>query len=241
MKNIIVALDNMNEQEIFTFLDKWKAIDSNNLPCLKIGLELFCLLGPSIVERIHHKYDCSIFLDLKLHDIPQTVRKSIRSLKGLPIKFLTVHLSGGTSMLEMAIEEAKEVLPTTNLLGVSYLTSLNENDFQKNWGLNTRQEIEGAFERLFRLALESKIHGIVCSALDLSILKPIEQDYKHSLIKVTPGIRFSDEIASGKIQDQARVLSPEMAFRNGSDFLVIGRSLTQSAALDKRIEELAEL
>lgn len=241
MDNIIVALDGMNENEIYLFLDKWKAIDSNSLPCLKIGLELFCLLGPSIVTRIYDKYNCKLFLDLKLHDIPQTVRKSIKSLKGLPLEFLTLHLSGGQAMLDLALKEAKEVLPNTNLLGVSYLTSLNENDFKTNWGLGSKKEIEMAFKRLFTLALDSKIHGIVSSALDLNILSSVEGDYNHSLIKVTPGIRFSDEIASGQIQDQARVLTPQMAIQNGSDYLVIGRSLTQSTVLDKRIEELAEL
>jgi orotidine-5'-phosphate decarboxylase len=241
MDKIIVALDNMNQEEIFSFLDKWKAIDSGPLPCLKVGLELFCLLGPSIVNKIYDKYECEIFLDLKLHDIPQTVRKSIKSLKGLPIKFLTVHLSGGKSMLEMALEEARNVLPNTKLLGVSYLTSLDENDFKTNWGLESKKEVELAFQRLFKLALETKIHGVVSSALELTILSSVSDQFEHSLIKVTPGLRFSDEIATGKIQDQARVLTPQMAIQNGSDYLVIGRSLTQSTVLDKRIEELAEL
>ena len=141
----------------------------------------------------------------------------------------------------MAIEEARDVLPNTKLLGVSYLTSLDENDFKTNWGLESKKEVEQAFQRLFKLALETKIHGVVSSALELPLISSVSDQFEHSLIKVTPGIRFSDEIATGKIQDQARVLTPQMAIQNGSDYLVIGRSLTQSTVLDKRIEELAEL
>ena len=132
---IIVALDNMNEEEVCTFLDKSK----QTYKTVKIGLELFYLLGPDFVKKIHHQYGVDIFLDLKLHDIPNTVSKAIRSLRNLPVKFLTVHLTGGKNMLSEALEEAKHSLPDTKLLGVSFLTSLGPMILKRSITLKKRK------------------------------------------------------------------------------------------------------
>lgn len=240
LKRIIVALDNMTEQEVHSFLGNLKETCPKEMPVAKIGLEMFLKHGRPFVSDIHLKYQTPIFLDLKLHDIPNTVYKAILSLKGLPIRFLTIHLSGGRKMIEKAIEAQKEALKDTDLLGVSFLTSLNQDDFREIWGLDEKGAKIG-FENLINLALETGLSGVVSSVIEVNQIKNLEDQAKKSLIKVTPGIRFEDEISSGNTGDQKRVASPQMAFEKGSDFLVIGRSLTQTTSLDKRIEELRQL
>jgi len=237
MKRIIVALDNLTENEIFSFLNSWP---KDLRPTVKIGLEMFCLKGPDFVKKIYEETGADIFLDLKLHDIPQTVKKAVKSLEGLPIKFLTVHLSGGKKMLELAQEQAEISLPGTTILGVSYLTSLDENDFSQIWGVN-EADILKAFERLFNLAFISGIGGVVSSPLELEFLKGLEKKHGKKLIKVTPGIRFIDEISGGNTQDQKRVETPQSALSKGADFLVIGRSLTKASNLQDRIDTLKSI
>lgn len=230
---VFVALDNMDREEIFAFLSR----EDNSLPNIKLGLEMFNRYGPDFIGEIHEKFGRKIFLDLKLHDIPNTVGKAIASLKGLPIEFLTIHLSGGREMILQAMEQAKTSLPNTRILGVSYLTSLDTSDFKEIWDI-PEDAIAEAFIRLFKLALSTKIHGVVCSAHELPLISALERESNHVLTKVTPGIRFSDEIASGKIQDQKRVMCPQDAFKAGANYLVMGRSLTRSSDLLSRINQL---
>ncbi|RLA65869.1 MAG: orotidine-5'-phosphate decarboxylase [Epsilonproteobacteria bacterium] len=237
MKKIVIALDNLTEDEIFSFLSKWP---TDFRPTVKIGLEMFCMKGPEFVKKVFNQTGADIFLDLKLHDIPQTVKKSIKSLAGLPITLLTVHLSGGKKMLEMAQEQAEISLPGTTILGVSYLTSLDVNDFSEIWGVKEDQ-IGEAFERLFNLAFTSGIGGVVSSAQELELLKSLEAKHGRKLLKVTPGIRFLDEISGGNTQDQKRVETPASALKKGANFLVIGRSLTKAENLNERIETLKKL
>jgi orotidine-5'-phosphate decarboxylase len=227
LDRIIVALDQMSLEEIDVFL----SLKDNILPFVKIGLELFVKHGPELVHRIHNDYKKKIFLDLKLHDIPVTVAKAISSLKGLPIDFLTVHLSGGEAMLKAAVAEARVSIPGCKLLGVSFLTSLEANDLEELFGIEDTDE---AFLRLFKVASTSGIDGVVSSPLEVSLLK------KHfpNLLSVTPGIRFQDEIESNVVQDQKRVMNPEEAFEEGSDYLVMGRSLTRTNRFAERIESL---
>ncbi len=232
MKKIMVALDDMNDQEAINFLKKWP---KDSLPTVKIGMEMYYRFGPAFLKQIHDLFSVDIFLDLKLHDIPNTVSKSIRSLKSLPIRYLTLHLSGGEKMVSAALAEAKVSLPETKLLGVSFLTSLSEQDLVDLFG---ETEVRPAFERLFSLALKTKIDGVVLSARELTWFLELQKKYSHNPLKVTPGIRFSDEISSGNISDQVRVETPQSALKKGSDFLVMGRSLTKSDQLDRRIEEL---
>jgi len=229
-KRVFVALDNMTKEEIFSFLK----LCNQDLTHIKIGLELFNKFGPSIVEEIHKLYQVDIFLDLKLHDIPNTVSKAISSLSGLPIKFLTVHLSGGRQMLKQAMVSKQKYLPDCKILGVSILTSLDKEDLAEIWSVTDMNE---SFLNLFKLAKDCNIDGVVCSAKELSIISSFEND----LITVCPGIRFKDEIDSGNTGDQKRVLSPSEAFNSGASYLVIGRSLTQSDQLSNRIEYLRNL
>ncbi|MCK5073844.1 MAG: orotidine-5'-phosphate decarboxylase [Bacteriovoracaceae bacterium] len=231
----IVALDNMNKGDILDFLDR----TNGEFRFVKIGMELFYKEGRNIVMEIHDKYKVEIFLDLKLHDIPNTVKKAIKSLSGLPVKFLTVHLAGGEKMLKEAILEAQTSLQKTNLLGVSFLTSLSANDFTELFDYDEKKTKE-AFERFFKVACKAKIHGVILSPHELELCRQIERQSGHELLKITPGIRFQDEINSGNTQDQARVLSPQSAIQNGADYLVIGRSLTMADNIEKRIIELKE-
>ena len=228
---LIVALDNMPEKEALIFLERL----GNHIEFVKIGPELFYSGGCPFIEKVAEKYQKKIFLDLKLHDIPNTVCRAILALKGLPLKFLTLHLSGGRAMLQQALATSREALPHTQLLGVSYLTSLDQEDFQELQGLPAGQ-IPGAFERLFKLALETEIPGVVCSPLELEIVKKCQQKSSRPLLKVCPGIRFADEITAN--DDQKRVLSPEEALQKGADFIVMGRSLTRAHDLQARLQQL---
>lgn len=218
----------MDKNQVLEFLDRAGQIES-----VKIGLELFCREGPSIVETLHNRHKKNIFLDLKLHDIPNTVSGAVKSLAGLPIAFLTVHLTGGREMLDKSLEAARKFLPGAKLLGVSHLTCLDQKDFVELHNIKNEQ-VPNSFKRLFKLALDVGLPGIVCSAKELPLLSKRESG---RLIKVCPGIRFKDETN----HDQKRVLSPGEALENGADFLVMGRSLTQSKNLDSRLNELSVL
>lgn len=236
LSRIIVALDNMSATQIRSFLKQ----SQGQLNFVKIGLESFCRYGRDFVTELAQDFQCDIFLDLKLHDIPNTVGKAISALEGLPIRFLTLHLSGGTQMLKEAIEQQKTCLPDCQLLGVSYLTSLDQTDFQEIWGVG-QEEIQTQFERLFSLAHQTQLGGIVCSPHEAKILRQLETASKaNRQLLVCPGVRFQDEIDSGTgLQDQKRILSPQMAFQQGIDYLVMGRPLTQAKNLEARLQELS--
>lgn len=214
-------------------IDQFLRLKENSLPFVKIGLELFVKYGPDLVHKIHREYQKKIFLDLKLHDIPVTVSKAIGSLKNLPIDFLTVHLGGGEAMLKAAVAEARLSIPNCKILGVSFLTSLEASDLENLYGIINTDE---AFLRLFKVASDSGIDGVVSSPHEVTLLK------KHypNLISVTPGIRFKDEISGTQVQDQKRVMDPAEAFKSGSDYLVMGRSLTKSDRFGERIKSLQE-
>lgn len=238
LSRVIVALDNMSATQIRSFLKQTQG----RLSFVKIGLETFCRYGRDFVTEIKDDYHCDIFLDLKLHDIPNTVAKAVNALEGLPVKFLTVHLSGGIKMLEQALEQQKLSLPKTQLLGVSYLTSLDEADFQNIWGIESAQ-ISGQFEKLFRLAHQTNLGGIVCSPHEAKILRELEKSTQAPRqLLVCPGVRFQDEIDSGTgLQDQKRILSPSEALAQGIDYLVMGRPLTQAKNLEQRLDQLAAI
>ncbi len=224
---VIVALDQLTLSEIDYFL----TLPNNQLENVKIGLELFLKYGPAFVSEINSKYNKNIFLDLKLHDIPITVEKAIYSLENLPIKFLSIHLTGGLEMAKSAIAQSRKSLPNTKVLGVSFLTSLETSDLKNIFGIENSTD---AFRALFQIAHNAHLDGVVCSPLELKLLK----NEFPNLIGVTPGIRFEDEIQNNILQDQKRVSTPQNAIDLGADYLVIGRSLTKSTNLNARIIEL---
>lgn len=221
---VIVALDNMNRIEALHFATR----ADNTIPYIKVGLELFNRYGSELVRELANESGKKVFLDLKLHDIPNTVEKAILALEGLPIQFLTVHLSGGHEMLVRAKEALTKIAPSAILLGVSILTSLGAEDISEI----SNQKFDEAMNRLLNLAKRSQVAGLVSSAQELELIAQWEKANRFKFIKVCPGIRFSDE----STDDQKRVVTPQDAFANGANFLVMGRSLTRSKDLKNRIE-----
>ena len=206
---IIVALDTYNLDEANLILDQ---LDSN-LCKIKIGSVVFNSLGKSFLQSVSER-GFKIFLDLKLHDIPNTVQETILGFSGCSIDMLTVHLSGGEKMLEKALLAAQRI--DAKLIGVSLLTSLEESDSTDLFNSNINNQII----RLFMVAKKINIDGIVCSPLELDIANSVLGSH---VLKVTPGIR---ETSSN--DDQARTMGAKDAIKKGASFLVIGRPITQA-------------
>lgn len=205
---IIIALDFKDRITTLAFLDKF----AEERLFVKIGMELFYKEGPSIVKEISEKGH-NIFLDLKLYDIPTTVCSAVKSLGEIGVDFLTIHTSGGEKMLTLANKVAKE--SNINLLGVTILTSQDVTELPK-----TDYSQCDVIVDLAQKAMNANLSGIICSGEDIPILK----DKVHDLLYITPGIRLSDD----SNDDQKRVVTPKTAILNGSDYLVIGRSITNS-------------
>lgn len=223
-KKVFVALDNMNEDQIFELLPKL----SGKVGGVKIGLELYLQFGRALILKVKERFDGDIFLDLKLHDIPNTVSKAVHGLSGLPIRFLTLHASGGEAMISQALLAAKKSLPKTTLLAVTILTSLDDQETQAVYQSGRKE----SFLRLLSLIERNDQLGLVCSGAELSLIN------NKKLITMVPGIRFEHEIQSGKVQDQKSVFTPSQAISLGAHFLVMGRSLTESLNLEQSLKDL---
>ena len=214
-KKIIVALDTINTNEA---LELTKLIP--NVGAFKLGLEYFCANGPKGISKISEK-GIKIFLDLKFHDIPNTVAGAIKASLDLEPFMMTVHLSGGYNMLHRTMEEVNEYCSKKSLkrpliLGVSVLTSIDNDDFSS---LGIIGKVEDQVVRLAKLAEYAKLDGLVCSAKELKVVK---KETGKNLILVTPGIRPN----GGEVNDQKRIVTPSEAINDGADFLVIGRPIT---------------
>lgn len=180
----------------------------------KIGSELFTAAGPGIVEMVRRR-GAAVFLDLKFHDIPNTVRGAVRSAAGLGAELVTVHVAGGRAMLEAAADAAG---PSCRVLGVTVLTSMDERAIGNVWGrhaLDMRAEVM----RLAHLAAEAGLHGVVCSGAEAPFVR---ERYADRLATLVPGIR----LAAGERQDQARVVTPRAAADAGARYIVLGRAVT---------------
>ena len=216
-KSIIVALDEYKKQKFEQVLDQ---LDPN-LCMVKIGSVSFNSLGREVViEAANKGFD--IFLDLKLHDIPNTVKKSIEGLADLPIKMMTVHTSGGLKMLQASLDAVKD--SNIKIFGVTALTSLADEDTQTIYRRNAIDQVLS----MIQLAVQSGIHGVVCSPHELSIVKN-----NSDLLTITPGIRIQS-----LEDDQTRTMSPKEAIDNGSNFLVIGRPITSSTNISNSLQEI---
>ena len=215
---IFCALDFTDLKKTLDFTE----IIKNNVGGIKLGLEFFSKNGPQGVEKMK-KFGLPIFLDLKLHDIPNTVKQSLKNVLSLEPDFLTVHLSGGYRMIEVLQDIKKQ----TKIIGVSLLTSLDNEDL-KNMGINLKSN--EFVEHLVKIGVNAGIDGIVSSAQEVDNLKKKFND----LIFVTPGIRLS----SNKTDDQKRTKSPRSAIASGSDLLVIGRPITESKNPVNSINEI---
>ena len=227
----------MDKESIHLLLKKC----GNKISFIKIGMELFYRYGHEYVQQLYKEFKVQIFLDLKIHDIPNTAFGAIKSLNGLPIKFLTLHLAGGEKMLTEAIKARNAYLKDCQLLGVGILTSLDQKDFTQIWGAQNNNYLEEQFSRYVQLAKSANLDGLISSPVDLPIIKNLDHD--KCLLNICPGVRFEEEIINSSTQDQKRVLTPKQAFDNGADYLVIGRSLTATTddLLQFRLELLAKL
>ena len=163
-----------------------------------------------------------VFLDLKLHDIPNTVKKSIQGLKSLPIKMLTIHISGGKKMMEAAMEAVKGT--DIKIFGVTALTSLSDEDTQQIYKRTPIEQVDAMLD----IADEAGIDGVVCSPHELELVGK-----RDSLLSITPGIRFES-----LNDDQKRIMTPKEAIDLGADYIVIGRPITQSEDISATLEDI---
>ena len=215
--SLIVALDEHNQEN---FDDVLSQLDPG-LCMVKIGSVSFNSLGRECVLKAANK-GFDIFLDLKLHDIPNTVKKSIDGLVNLPIKMMTVHASGGQKMLEESV--AATMNTDIKIFGVTALTSLSDTDTNFIYKREAKEQVLAMIE----LAKKSSIHGVVCSPQELSLVKN-----NSNLLTITPGIR-----PKSLDDDQTRVMTPKEAIDYGSDFLVIGRPITTSNSIKNSLKEI---
>ncbi|MDC3164520.1 orotidine-5'-phosphate decarboxylase [Gammaproteobacteria bacterium] len=214
---IIVAIDENNfkkASELINRLDPKKCM-------IKIGSVAFNSIGHEI---IYYSADqgFKIFLDLKLHDIPNTVKKSIQGLALLPIKMLTIHTSGGKDMMMAAMEAVSGT--QIKVFGVTALTSLSDNEIDQIFQRTSLEQVNAMLD----LAESAGIDGIVCSPHELKLVKK-----RGTLLSITPGIRLQDSN-----DDQKRVMTPEEAINLGADYLVIGRPITQSNDIKGTLEDI---
>ena len=214
-KDVIIACDFASAKDTFEFLDKFE----NEKPFVKIGMELYYAEGPSIVKEIKargHK----IFLDLKLHDIPNTVKKSMAVLSHLDVDMTNLHASGTVSMMEAALEGLTRPDGTRPLLiAVTQLTSTDEERMKRDLLIN--EPIDKVVMHYANNAKIAGLDGVVCSPLEA---EKVHATCGKDFLTVTPGVRFAD----GDKGDQKRVMTPAEAKRIGSDYIVVGRPITAS-------------
>lgn len=215
-KRIIIALDFAQEQEVLRFLDR---LDPGNCR-VKIGKELFTACGPALVKKVQQR-GFDIFLDLKFHDIPNTVAGAVRAAAlELGVWMMNVHASGGRAMLEAAAGALSDIVCWhPHVIGVTVLTSLSDDDLAE---LGVRDPARDQVLRLARLCDAAGLGGVVCSPAEVALLR---ENMPRGFLLVTPGIRRSGD-ASG---DQKRVMGPGEAIAAGADYLVVGRPITGAA------------
>jgi len=223
-QKIMVALDTSDRSELSKLMTEMKGYDV----WLKVGMELYYSLGESVILEAKEK-GYSIFLDLKLCDIPHTVNKSLTALARLPIDMINVHAFGGKQMMVSAREAIEKFEKRPKLIAVTQLTSFSQAE------MNLEQGVPGKLEdqvmKLANLAKESGLDGVVSSAWETQAIKKQCGD---SFLCVTPGIRPLD----GKLGDQKRVMTPIEAIGQGSDYLVIGRPITQADSPRLALEKI---
>lgn len=230
-RDVIIALDFKDGQTALNFLDKFTA----EKPFVKIGMELFYAEGPSIVKAIKERGH-KIFLDLKLHDIPNTVKGGMRSLSKLGVDIVNVHAAGTIEMMKAALEGVvREDGSRPLVIAVTQLTSTSEERMQKELLINS--SINDTIVHYAKNTKEAGLDGVVCSPLEAGMVKDaVGKDF----LTVTPGVRFAD----GDKGDQVRVTTPARAKEIGTDFIVVGRPITQAedpvAAYRRCVKEFCE-
>ena len=216
-RDVIIACDFAGRQQTLDFLDHF---EGGRKPFVKIGMELFYAEGPDIVREIKHRGH-PIFLDLKLHDIPNTVRKAMKVLSGLDIDMCNVHAAGTVEMMRAAVEGLTREDGTRPLLiAVTQLTSTSEERMQRE--LLIGASINDTIVKYAQNAREAGLDGVVCSPLEAAMVKDA---CGPDFVTVTPGIRFADAAAD----DQVRITTPARAREIGSDYIVVGRPVTAAS------------
>ena len=208
--DLILALDAPAPRDVAPMLRSL----SGTVRWAKVGLEMFTACGPDCVREVAG-LGFDVFLDLKLHDIPNTVAKAVESAAKLPIKMLTLHTGGGREMMQWAAKAQQQSSPQLLLLGVTVLTSLNAAGLAET---GVADSPEHQVVRLGRLATESGLHGLVCSPLEIA---PLRAALPSDITLVTPGIRPR----GANVGDQARIMTPADAARAGASYLVVGRPI----------------
>ena len=215
-KDVIIACDFSSAEKTFAFLDKF----TGKKPFVKIGMELFYAEGPAIVRQIKargHK----IFLDLKLHDIPNTVKKAMAVLSNLDVDICNLHAAGTTAMMQGALEGLTRPDGTRPLLiAVTQLTSTDQESMERD--LLIHEPIDQVVMHYAKTAKNAGLDGIVCSPLESG---KVHEVCGKEFLTVTPGVRFAD----GDVGDQKRVMTPAQAKLIGSDYIVVGRPITAAA------------
>lgn len=230
-KDVIIACDFSSAEQTFNFLDKF----TGRKPFVKIGMELFYAEGPQIVKEIK-KRGHKIFLDLKLHDIPNTVKKSMAVLSSLDVDITNLHAAGTIKMMEAAIEGLTRPDGTRPLLiAVTQLTSTDQESMEKD--LLIKEPIDKVVMHYAHNAKLAGLDGVVCSPLEAGkVHKICGKDF----LTITPGVRFAD----GDVGDQKRVMTPAQAKEIGSDYIVVGRPITAAddpvAAYERCIKEFVD-
>ena len=216
-KPIIVAVD---ETQPSSFKQTVDSLDSN-LCMIKVGSVSFNAIGHEALTYVASK-GFEIFLDLKLHDIPNTVKKSIEGLVSLPISMMTIHTSGGLEMMKAS----KRAVANTNIkiFGVTALTSLSDEDTSTIFQRSASNQVKAMLD----LAHEAQIDGVVCSPHELNLVAE-----RKSLMSITPGIRLSKSA-----DDQSRVMTPKDAISKGADYIVIGRPVTNATSISEALQEI---
>ena len=216
-KPIIVAVD---ETQLSSFKQIVDSLDSN-LCMIKVGSVSFNAIGHEALTYVASK-GFEIFLDLKLHDIPNTVQKSIEGLISLPIDMMTIHTSGGLEMMKAA----KKAVESTNIkiFGVTALTSLSDEDTSAIFQRTASNQVKAMLD----LAQDAQIDGVVCSPHELDLVAE-----RKSLLSITPGIRLSESA-----DDQSRVMTPKDAISKGADYIVIGRPITNAPNISEALQEI---
>jgi orotidine-5'-phosphate decarboxylase len=215
-KDVIIACDFASKEATLEFLDKF----TDKKPFVKIGMELFYAEGPAIVKEIKERGH-KIFLDLKLHDIPNTVKKSMAVLSRLDVDMTNLHASGTISMMEGALEGLTRPDGTRPLLiAVTQLTSTDQERMEKD--LLIKEPIDKVVMHYASNAKVAGLDGVVCSPLEAG---KVHETCGANFLTVTPGVRFAD----GDIGDQKRVMTPAEAKKIGSDYIVVGRPITAAA------------
>ena len=215
-KDVIVACDFSSAQAVYGFLDKF----TGRKPFVKIGMELFYAEGPDVVRQIKargHK----IFLDLKLHDIPNTVKKTMAVLSGLYVDIVNLHAAGTSAMMEAALEGLTRPDGTRPLLiAVTQLTSTDQQSMERD--LLIHEPMADVVMHYAETAKRAGLDGVVCSPMEA---KAVHDRCGRDFLTVTPGVRFAD----GDKGDQKRVMTPAEAKKIGSDYIVVGRPITAAA------------